>query len=74
MKIRDKERAEPPHVTVIRGCKSWRFGLREMEFLDKEPDPGSVPEEVVHTIQDKRQLLVDEWDKMYPNNSVGNAA
>ena len=34
VKIRDKERLEEPHVTIIKGTNCWRFGLRSRAFLD----------------------------------------
>lgn len=33
VKIRDKERNGPPHVTVMRGVEMWRVNLRSREFL-----------------------------------------
>ena len=43
VKIRDRERLEPPHVTVVHKTRTWRFGLRSEGFLDEEPDPKEVP-------------------------------
>jgi hypothetical protein len=42
-KIRDRERTEPPHVTVLQKTRAWRFDLRAGRFLDMEPDPKDVP-------------------------------
>jgi len=50
VKIREKERVEEPHATVIRGKQVWRFGLRSLGFLDADPDPRHVPQEVVDAI------------------------
>ena len=47
VKIREKERMEPPHVSIIRGTSTWRINLRTGEFMDKMPDPGEVPEELL---------------------------
>ncbi len=70
VKIRDRERIEPPHVTVIRGTRAWRFGLREVEFLDLRPDPADVPSDLVELIVGARAELEREWDAMYPHNPV----
>ena len=34
VKIRDKERLEEPHFTIIKSTDCWRFGLRTKTFLD----------------------------------------
>src|SRR5437763_589489 len=33
VKVREKKRLEPPHVTIICGKKEWRVGLRDGGFL-----------------------------------------
>lgn len=71
VKIREKERVEPPHVTVIRKTKTWRWNLRDQKFMDKEPSPREVSKEVVKVLKKRRARLVKEWDKMYPHNPVG---
>lgn len=43
VKIRDRERLESPHATVIRGTRVWRYGLRTGDFLDPEPPPRELP-------------------------------
>jgi hypothetical protein len=43
IKIREKERTEPPHVSVMMKEKTWRRGLREKLFLDKKPPARLVP-------------------------------
>jgi hypothetical protein len=70
VKIRDKERVEEPHVTVIRGKVWWRFGLRSRQFLDAHPDPRLVPNEVVDEILAATDVLCEEWDDAYPENPV----
>jgi len=72
-KIRDKERTEPPHVTILRGTRAWRFGLRSREFLDEIPEPKDVPEDLVDVVRHALPQLVLEWDKMYPENPVSSA-
>src|SRR2546425_12809991 len=37
VKIRDRERLEPPHGTILQKTRAWRFDLRSDEFLDKKP-------------------------------------
>lgn len=32
VKIRDKERLEPPHATILRRTTAWRLSLRTAEF------------------------------------------
>jgi hypothetical protein len=66
VKIRDKERCEPPHVTILRRGKAWRYGLRDGRFLDREPDPRDVPRALVAELEARRALLAAVWDAMYP--------
>lgn len=33
VKVREKERVEPPHVTVLCHTREWRIGLRDSTFL-----------------------------------------
>ena len=63
-KIRDRERLEPPHVTVLYKTSAWRFDLRTEAFLDKEPSPKDVPEEVIGAVRFNLTLLRQEWDRM----------
>jgi hypothetical protein len=74
VKIRDKERLELPHVTILHRARSWRFGLRDMQYLDLEPEPADIPDdlltEVVAHIDDLRR----EWDAMYPGNRISGQA
>ena len=72
VKIRGRERLEPPHVTIIRKTKAWRFSLREMEFMDREPDPSVVPDELISAIKDKIEEIQRAWDEKYPENPVGS--
>jgi hypothetical protein len=69
-KIRDRERLEPPHLTILLGIKSWRFCLRTEWFLDVEPDPKEVPADLVSAIRDRLVELRQRWDSMYPDNPV----
>jgi hypothetical protein len=69
-KIRDRERLEPPHVSLLRGTRTWRLGLRSGTFLDEEPDPAEVPFELVEEVRASWVELRTAWDEMYPENPV----
>lgn len=69
-KIRDRERVEPPHVTIMHKAKAWRFGLRTQQFLDAEPDPREIPDEVLEATRADLSLLRQTWDRMYPENPI----
>ncbi|HEX6042315.1 hypothetical protein [Longimicrobium sp.] len=70
VKIRDDERNEVPHVTFLRRRQAWRMSLRTGEFLDREPDPSDVPEELAERVWIKRAVLRHNWNLMYPENPV----
>lgn len=70
VKIRDKERLEPPHVSIIRGMNTWRWGLREQSFLGSVPPPKLVPRELLKYIENNYDALVAQWNQMYPDNPV----
>jgi hypothetical protein len=72
VKIRDNERNEPPHVSILHRSRTWRFGLRSGGFLDKSPDPNDVPSEVLAEISRAMDLLRARWDEMYPENPIGS--
>jgi hypothetical protein len=72
VKIRDRERLEPPHVTILQRTRAWRFDLRSEKFLDKKPDPKEVPEEVMDAIRSNLALLRREWDRMFPGNRISS--
>ena len=74
VKIRDQERLEPPHVTIMHKTRAWRLGLRDLQFLDQEPDPGEVPEELVREIEAHVDELRQAWDSIYPSNPVTTEA
>jgi hypothetical protein len=73
VKIRDRERNEPPHVTVLFRTRAWRYDLRDLRFLDREPPPDDVPREVVAAIHASLGECRRMWDLMYPENPVGDA-
>lgn len=74
MKIRDRERVEPPHVTILHKTNAWRYDLREPGFLDREPDLRQVPTDVLAEVHTELAELRAQWDVMYPQNPVYPAA
>jgi hypothetical protein len=69
VKIRDKERAEDPHVTIIRGATVYRVGLRDKRFMDG----GSwrdLPDALREVVKENWGRLCAAWDSMYPLNPV----
>ena len=72
VKIRERETREPPHVTILRGTDAWRIDLRTGDFMDPNPDPGDVPNDLVAHVKAERnwQRLCREWDQKYPTNPV----
>ncbi|MBI3407287.1 MAG: hypothetical protein HY040_02885 [Planctomycetes bacterium] len=73
VKIREKERLEPPHVTIIFGKKEWRVGLRDKSFL--EPPGGrwaDIDDEVRELIEKSWKALQNAWDEKYPSNPTSS--
>ncbi len=70
IKIYDKERLEPPHITVNNGECTWRINLRTKEFMDPAQPGCKLHKQVKKLILDNWTWLVEEWDKRYPNNQV----
>lgn len=68
VKIRDKERLEEPHVSILRTTTTWRLGLRTGRFLDTSPDPKPIPRELLALIQQNHALLIEQWNIRYPEN------
>jgi hypothetical protein len=75
VKIRDKERLEPPHVTVLfRGRVVGRWDLRSEQFLlPPECSWASMPTSMRDAILANRVELARQWDRMYPFNLVHGA-
>jgi hypothetical protein len=69
VKIRDKERLEEPHLTILKGTDACRIGLRSRAFLDGGRW-SDFPTALRKVIEENWDLLCDEWDAMYPNNPV----
>lgn len=70
VKIRTRERVEPPHVTIIRGTRSWRYDVRRLEFMDRTPPPGDVPDELLEEIHENLDTIRRQWNAAYPYNPV----
>lgn len=70
VKIRENERNEPPHVSVLRKTDAWRDGLRERKFLDADPEPRRVDDSLVAFIELNVNDICKAWDAKYPENSV----
>jgi len=71
VKIREKERLEPPHVTILCGKKEWRVGLRDKRFL--VPPGGKwadIDDEVRQLIEKSWRSLQNAWDGKYPSNPM----
>ncbi len=72
VKIRDRERLEPPHVTILLKASAWRLDLRTGKFLEPGASWRVVDARVRTAIEDAWSRLCSEWDSMYPNNPVGD--
>ena len=74
VKIREKERVEPPHVTVMHKAEEWRLGLRDKQLL--EPPGGQIRDidpAVMQIIEENWEQLKEAWDEKYPENPVSSA-
>lgn len=74
VKIRNWERTEEPHVTILWKTQGWRYNIREPGFMDSEPDPKLVPDDVVDHITKNLKLLREQWDKKHPENPIDSGA
>jgi hypothetical protein len=73
-KIREKERVEPPHVTIMHKADEWRLGLRDKQLL--VPPGGRIKDidpEVMRIIDENWEQLIEAWDRKYPDNPVSSA-
>lgn len=71
VKIREKERVEPPHVTVMHKADEWRLGLRDRRLL--VPPGGRIRDidpAVMRAVEEHWEQLVEAWDAKYPENPV----
>jgi hypothetical protein len=73
VKIREKERVEPPHVTIMHKADEWRLGLRDRQLL--VPPGGRIKDidaEVMAIVDDHWERLIEAWDAKYPENPVSS--
>lgn len=71
IKIQDRETLyEEPHVTIWRKDQKWRYSLRSRCFLDPQPDPAEVPEEILGLIEQQFEELCRQWNDRFPQNPV----
>jgi hypothetical protein len=74
VKIREKERVEPPHVTVMRHTEEWRLGLRDKQLL--VPPGGRIKDidpEVMEIIEEYWEQLIGAWDAKYAEHPVSSS-
>jgi hypothetical protein len=73
VKIREKERLEPPHVTIICRKKEWRVGLRDGGFLvPPGGDWDDIDEDVRRIVEERWNELRAAWDAKYPGNPISS--
>lgn len=72
LKIRDKERVEPPHVSILYKTRCWRFGLRERDLLDEVPPRRAVPRAILDDITARTDEFARAWNQLYPENPVNS--
>jgi hypothetical protein len=73
VKIREKERVEPPHVTITHKADEWRLGLRDKRLL--VPPGGRIRDidpAVMQIIDQHWEALIEAWDEKYPENPVSS--
>jgi hypothetical protein len=73
IKIREKERVEPPHVTIMHRADEWRLGLRDRQLL--VPPGGRIRDidvEVMRIIDEHWEQLKVAWDEKYPENPISS--
>lgn len=72
VKIRDKERTEDPHVSIMFKNKTWRLNLRDKTIMDTSPPAREIPADLLDEIKEDKAFneIKDAWNKMYPENKV----
>jgi len=72
VKIRNWERVETPHATILRYTQEWRFDLRTGDFLEPpKANKNDIPKDLWIVLRNNLDLLTREWDARYPENPVG---
>lgn len=72
--IREKERVEPPHVTILHKAEEWRLGLRDKQFL--VPPGGRISDidpRVMRIIEEHWEQLIQAGDAKYPDSPVSSS-
>lgn len=73
IKIYDRERLEPPHVTLMHRADVWRISLRDRDFLP--PEGGKwrdINGEVKEFLEENWSELCSYWDSRHPDNPVSS--
>ena len=71
--IQEKERVEPPHITVMHKTDEWRLGLRDKQLLVPPGGPiKDIDPSVMQIIEDRWEQLIESWNKKYPENPVSS--
>jgi hypothetical protein len=73
VKIFDKENREDPHVTILHRGRKWRLNLRTRAFMDAQPPPKDIPDDVMSTIFDDFDEICVQWDLIHKANPVRGA-
>jgi hypothetical protein len=56
VKIRDRERVEDPHISIILGTKAWRVCLRDGRFMD-----GGSWKDMPDSLQ---EVVRENWEQL----------
>ena len=79
IKIYDRERSEPPHLTLICREKVWRIEPRTKLFMKpggswRDIDWRDIDPEVREILDDEThwKVLCDAWDAKHPANPVSS--
>ena len=70
VKIRDRERLEPPHVTTLFKTRAWRLNLRTGRFIEQDASWRGVDDRGRAVIDQAWGRPGAEWDAVYPGNPV----
>jgi len=70
VKIRDAERLEDPHVTILWKYKTWRLSLRTNQFLEKGQSWRQIDTGVQGAIEEAWETIKKTWDELYPENPI----
>jgi len=72
VKIRDAERLEDPHVTIMRKCDVWRLSLRTCSLLELGRVWRQIDESVRAAIKAECEALKAAWNARYPKNPISS--